>query len=732
MADDTSDDTVSYRKEVLNFLWSLRIKYTPFIEAYNNMVIRRGYPVDDSDPSTWKYYLNMQGKYHPIDTMMTVISLDTQTVIDFTTDNLLAHPRTAAAYVAGSDYVTELVARYPDQVDLIQSIIYPAGDYTDIASADNFTILTYGEGILENAEEGPIINDISTYLDYMSNRWYMDFLCYIPAWPWIFWGCLMHRLSECIFASRIRLIKTPFVHSWHIWQYLTSSGIQDYRGSLGRSQQMFLYRNMEYILAHRGSMNNLVVLADNILSQVGVGLFRRTIYQDTNQNAENFRLSPNLVAVRIPTKYTGAVTTLPVSSVGAIIKRLVEAGYDNDSSQEYINSVEQTLGQTSVNIIPTKVMEIRPIARDRQFTTFFNRFVIDTLIVLAAQGKYDVNISIVDPFNGVEFPTNVPDAILLYMYCTIRSFGEAATNIPSSYFCTTAFKLEIPEPDPMFTVDGLTIPLRSLVDADTFMDIPAYPIGVANAEQFSTDLEGLFTSSLTQLLMWRNCGSAYGRKAFAYLKQLCVYNEEIDIPFGNGYTNFDDFISRRYEVVRAKVFDDYDQTVNPGELYGNLADTIMSAIIPITSFFSKYGNFASSYKELRSLFMDLCSYNVVFLDTDAADNRQMFVTGITVDPRDIVTSAQLEAEMAPHVHHSLTNDPGITPVVHQKEISFWTESDLGLSARRKNTTTVEITDSYGMDTTTLKGVGVTLQTQVSGNTVSNRRVGFTITEVQPG
>lgn len=732
MADDTSDDTVAYRKEVLNFLWSLRIKYTPFIEAYNNMVIRRGYPVDDSDPSTWKYYLNMQGKYHPSDTMMTVISLDTQTEINFTTDNLIAHPRTASAYISGSDYVTELVARYPDQVDLIQSIIYPAGDYTDIASADNFAILAYGEGILESAEEGPIINDISTYLGYMANRWYMDFLNYIPAWPWIFWGCLYHRLVQCVLTSRIRLIKTPFVHSWHIWQYLTSNGIQDYRGSLERSQQMFLYRNMEYIKAHRGSMSNLVVLADNILSQVGVGLFSRTIYQDTNQNADEFRLTPNLVAVRIPTKYTGAVTTLPVSSVGDITKRLVEAGYDNDSTQEYINSLEETLGRTDVNIIPTKIMEIRPIARDRQYTTFFNRFVIDTLILLASQGKYNANVSVVDPFNGVEFPTNVADAILLYMYCSIRSFGEEAKDIPSSYFCTTAFKMNIPTPDPMFTTDGLTIPLRSLVNADLFMNIPAYPISVANAGQFSTDLEALFTASLQQLLMWRNCGSAYGRKALDYLKNLCVYNEEIAIPFGNGYTGFDDFISRRYETVRAKVFDDYDQTVNPEELYGNLADTIMSSIIPITSFFSKYGNFASSYKELRSLFMDLCSYNIVFLDTDTEDNRQMFVTGITFDPRDIVTSAQLEAQSIPHVHRTLSNDPGLVPVTHQKEISFHTESDFNLTVRRKNSTTVTVADSYSMNTTTLRGVAVNLQTQVSGQMTNARRVQFTITEVQPG
>ena len=109
MASDS--DIASYRNEVYTFLQSLTLKYSPLADQINLNLLAKGIDVDEDDPSTWKYYLNLQGKYHPSDTMMTVVSLDTREVINFTVENLQTHIRTALAYVPGSAYYFHISAR---------------------------------------------------------------------------------------------------------------------------------------------------------------------------------------------------------------------------------------------------------------------------------------------------------------------------------------------------------------------------------------------------------------------------------------------------------------------------------------------------------------------------------------------------------------------------------------------------------------------------------------------
>lgn len=156
-----------YENQALLFLQSLTIKFSPISDAYNdNIMYNLGQAVDKTDPTTFKYYLNLTGQYHSTDTVMTIQSIDTKQMMNFTVENLTLNPKTKAAYVLGSSYYTNLCNRYPNQVDLIKSIVYPVQNIYDAIQADDFTILSYGNGFLEDAESDAVIYDLKTYIDY--------------------------------------------------------------------------------------------------------------------------------------------------------------------------------------------------------------------------------------------------------------------------------------------------------------------------------------------------------------------------------------------------------------------------------------------------------------------------------------------------------------------------------------------------------------------------------------
>src|SRR5690606_6740159 len=114
-----------YLKSVFSLAKTLVIKCSLTADGMNNELRLNGIPIDDSDPTTWKYYKNLAGMYHFTDTLMEIVSMDTLEVIAFTKENMRLHRATAKAYAYGTKYFNELSAQYPGQEDLIMGILNP-------------------------------------------------------------------------------------------------------------------------------------------------------------------------------------------------------------------------------------------------------------------------------------------------------------------------------------------------------------------------------------------------------------------------------------------------------------------------------------------------------------------------------------------------------------------------------------------------------------------------------
>ncbi len=638
----SSSDLAAYRQQAFNFIASLSIKYSPISDVYNTNILDAGGAVNQTDPTTWKYYLNLQGLYHSSDTTMTVVSLDTKQTIDFTVANLVIHTKTAAAYIPGTSYYNDLCARYPGQVDLVKSIVYPISDLNRAIDADDFTILKYGDDVLEPDEFSCIYEALTRVLTYISTRWNFGFLNYEPYYPWVIWGLMWQMLVGAVFEARVQAIKTVNVHSFHIWEYLTSRGLSDYRSILSRRQSMFLYRNIDYLLANRGKQSNLILLVNNLLDEIGVGLYGRVVYQQTIDGAALCELTPELVATIIPTVYANIAASIPPSTISDMNLRLIAAGDEVDQSAEYVNSVERTLGDTTLNTYPTKLVEIRPLERDKRYADFFNLFVLDTLVYAITQNQYSTTIDLSTPLSSVDLEMTLPEAMAFYYYCVIRSIRNIPTLLPTQYTSYTAFSLTPTSIPDTVNYRGNLYRIANLVDLNSFVGGQKYPaLPMTTPLEFSNILSQQFLYALNQIVQNRATASLPTQKAMRLISDCLRVNTTYPLDLIPTVTTYDDWLNNHRSDIQA-LFSIYDESSDPADNYASLADAVLSQIIPITSVMTEYGNFTitdDNYAQLKQLFIQLCSYNITFLDTDRDINQFFYSVNTAIDAKLTYTSA---------------------------------------------------------------------------------------------
>lgn len=227
--------------------------------------------------------------------VMYVTSLDTQTVIPFTKENLhvefalaagrdenSVHKKTLASYKLPSRYYTLLCEKYPAQVDLIKAIVYPIPSLSQAIASDNYTVLSYDDSLLHANERISLISRMKSLMDVIRCRWDVKEYVYEEHYPMVIWGMIWNLLITHLRAQRYINMRTPSAHPQHIWEYLNSHGLEGYRGYLSSTQELFLYRNLRYILANRGKQSTMNILIDELLNESGIDIKAKTIVLDTS------------------------------------------------------------------------------------------------------------------------------------------------------------------------------------------------------------------------------------------------------------------------------------------------------------------------------------------------------------------------------------------------------------------------------------------------------------------
>lgn len=115
-----------YDQELLLFLRTLNITNRWF-GAQQADQIRVRYGLDSVDPRMNPYYLQTCGFYPQGVPQMVIRTIETGAEVPFTRTVLESFPKTRAAYSIGSQFWVRLTETYPDQTELIKSILYPVG-----------------------------------------------------------------------------------------------------------------------------------------------------------------------------------------------------------------------------------------------------------------------------------------------------------------------------------------------------------------------------------------------------------------------------------------------------------------------------------------------------------------------------------------------------------------------------------------------------------------------------
>lgn len=611
----------TYREEIFNFLRTVTIKFEPFAYLMGESYMKQ-YGLTDPHQKWNPYYINLTGEYTPNNQTMEVYSAEVDHIVAFDKTLIARYPKTAAIYKVPNKEYFILEERYPKNRGLIRTMVYPAGDMDTVLAADNFDLLGYDDSLLEENERANLVMTLKQFLKMVKERWWIKEYDYEDMYAVTFWSMLWQMLPEVLLMQRFLNIKTPYVHSFHIWEYLVSKGLSDYRDVLTRDQANWLYRNIDYILCNKGKTSTLDILTRNLLKNIYVSLLAKDMVQNSEKMMdEDYTTEPKYVNFRLT---TGKEVNREDHKY--LVDKLVKSNIEEDLTLEDINRQSKQLSNIPYNTLPTKFLEFKKDAVNTQNEALMVNFFLDTLIYRYSRNDISYIVNITDPISRNVIKLYAGDAIAFWWYCCKRSIGESnddITTIPSKYRLHIPFKAVKPSAYDMRTsvyFDSTEYNIRTLIDYDKMMDsdINWHPKAFTSVTDFSNHAAEQFRA----LLYFNQCMEQSNK--FLYHRAMQSFFEDIRergwIEFSlSKYTTYTEW--RNSLPAVDALIKRYDNTARSLSVWDGLGASIFDALFPIN--YNKYSEFIGIirnleqiYASIRDLFIQLGSYNITYLENE--------------------------------------------------------------------------------------------------------------------
>ncbi|WP_257292817.1 hypothetical protein [Endozoicomonas sp. ONNA1] len=422
-----------YIKDVIQLSRSLVIKSEETAQAINDSLqVAYGTVIDEMHPETWKYYLNLNGQYHAADLpYIRITSLDTLEEIDFTKENMEIHRTTFREYAVGNQAYTALVAKYPDEEDLIRGVVAPI-DIDRAINADNHTVLGWTDSLIE-ATETNLIPQLQSWINGFQNK--HNTAAYSAAddlYVAANLGLMYLYIPNTILNIRLNNCKTPQVHSFHLWTYLRSNGnLDNYRGQLDDYQALYLYRNIRWIMNNAGKQSTFESLVRVFLSRRNLSLFGFDIAHNLETMPETLYPDVDIRRYRID-ETLNSINFNETREVSDLLNNTVDLARDNpDVVAQALVDVPKSMQRAHSGRLPTKTLESELTEIGDDVILSFDDLLLNQWAFLASRDYYRGIVNIPILTTGVSIKLSPLDALTLYIYTLYKAIDIELVEIPS-------------------------------------------------------------------------------------------------------------------------------------------------------------------------------------------------------------------------------------------------------------------------------------------------------------
>ena len=512
-----------YISNTINLAATLCIKSQQSADFINTLITNTygANAVNTADPTTWKYYLNICGQYHPTDTQLYITSLDTLQLIPFTIESLAANPATASAYVYGSRYYNELVNQNPLMEQLILGVLYPANMTQAINAPDN-TILSYPSVYVESNEE-TLISRLQTWIYNFRGRWDnpqfgMSDNLYCAASHAI----LYLNLVPALITLRLRACGTREVHSFHVQQYLAShNGLDEYLASMTLEQSLYFYRNIAYLERNPGSQSTFNLLMQNIMTVRNLPLAQFLMEHDITTMPAS--LYPDISFRKLHLNLPNDVNYDETDTLDVLLTKETPLATGNSDYITYNENNVLSLFQNSVSAtLGTKVLESSVTSAINEPGEDLDDILFYEWLHLSNNNLYNVYIRTTNPLTGKDIILSTQNAFLYAAYCSAQAVGIAAINVPT-LIAIRVQNLVAPTLNSLMAYAD-----TNFVDSSTANAIIASHVTIPNitsTQAFYELCQTLQSSTATQAMIVSNQQDYYARGLVDAMVESLYYNK---------------------------------------------------------------------------------------------------------------------------------------------------------------------------------------------------------------
>ena len=726
-----------YYTQIHNFLTSLSIINQWFAKDQGETIQKLYELTSFPDPRTNPYWIHLAGEYTSNDTIMRVISIDTGEEIDFTKTVLDNHPKTKQSYRIGTSFYTSLCKRYPNQVDLIKSILYPVtvnnddlptdpreyahyfGDYytsqdedevsdinmlitsldtseeilfckellhggnhplteayykfprvdlfnlikmypdqlglicgivypecpsLQLSRLEHLSLVNYEDSFLEDAERDTLVGATKDFLRYFNKRWAIEPFRYEVYYDACNWAIMWYGLHQCLLQTRISNLHTYRAHSYHIWEYLMSYGLADYRALLTRNQTTFLYRNIRYLHENRGSNLAMDKLIHGLLDEINVSLRSKILIWNTNDKSATTTSTPEVLSHRLGSDNTPLQDySAGNDTLNHLFQQTVDSGLEPEYRTDRLELIDKLANQAPMTVTPVKVVEIQKASYDRRQYERYLACLIDTFLQLWSAGS--IVGTEVFQFNELEIKLSLNHGEIFALINYLLSYGlmrDSTTEsynliagpndyIPNKFWISHALvdSPVIPEDTLIYLKDGDTdvrwVKTDSLIDAEQVISmIDPLPSTLLTGSELIEALDNRYDALMFCDQLSHGTGDAFRFTALNVVRSAMVGLDwgEVAKPFtldsehplvDNDPQTYSSWFANNKPLQQ--VVNYYTSSTLKKE---ELIELLTKAIFPIeeSRFCGGREVTKEHYDALQDLFIKLCSYQVAFIDTD--------------------------------------------------------------------------------------------------------------------